>query len=57
MTQSGSKGTAVPYHIPRRHILVSVQRHAPTVLPLGKRPAIHRTEGCVSSRAGLDRCG
>ena len=55
--QSGSKGTALLYHLPRHQILVGGQRQAPATLTFGKRPAIHRTEGCVIYRAGLERCG
>ena len=57
MAESGSKVTAVFYHILRRQIVVGGQRHAPTALPSGKRSAIYHTEGCLSSRAGLNRCG
>ena len=35
---------------------VGGQGHTPTTLPRGKRPGIHCKEGCVSARAGLDRC-
>ena len=57
MAESESKGTDVLFYIPRRQILVGGQRHAPAALSSGKIPAIYRTEGCVSSRAGLDKCG
>ena len=33
------------------------QRHAPAVLPPGKRHATHSTGGWVGPRAGMDRCG
>jgi hypothetical protein len=33
------------------------QRHALSVLPLGKRPATHCTGDWVGPRAGLDGCG
>ena len=36
---------------------VSGQRHAPTALPLEKRPGTHFIGGCVVPRAGLDGCG
>jgi len=32
------------------------QRHAPTSLPLGKRPGTHCIGGWVDPRAGLDLC-
>ena len=57
MAESESKGTAVLFYIPRRQILVGGQRHAPAALSSGKIPATYRTESCVSSRAGLDKCG
>jgi hypothetical protein len=33
---------------------VGGQRHAPAILPPGKRPGIHFIGGCVGSRASLD---
>ena len=33
------------------------QRHAPAVLPPGKRPGTHCIEGWIGPRAGLDGCG
>jgi len=33
------------------------QRHAPTALPLGKRPGIHFIGDLVGPRAGMGRCG
>jgi len=36
---------------------VGGQRHAPAVLPLGKRPSTHCIGGRVGSRAGLEGCG
>ena len=35
---------------------VGVQSHAPTALPLGKRPGAHCTGGRAVPRAGLDGC-
>ena len=35
---------------------VGGQRHAPTALPLGKRPGTHCIGGWVGTRAGLDGC-
>jgi hypothetical protein len=36
---------------------VGGQRHAPAVLPPGKRPGTHCTGDWVGPRAGLDVCG
>jgi hypothetical protein len=36
---------------------VGGQRHAPSVLPPGKRPGTHCMGGRVGPRAGLDGCG
>ena len=36
---------------------VGGQRHAPVVLPMGKRAGIHCTGGWVNPKAGLDGCG
>jgi len=36
---------------------VGGQRHAPTALPLGKRPGTLSTGGWVGPRADLDNCG
>jgi len=33
------------------------QRHAPTILTLGKRPAIHSTGDGVGPRSDLEGCG
>jgi hypothetical protein len=37
--------------------VVRGQRHAPVALYPWERPGIHRTEGWVDPRAGMDRCG
>jgi hypothetical protein len=36
---------------------VGGQRHAPAVLPPGKKPGTHCIGGWVGPRAGLDGCG
>ena len=53
----GSRGIALPFLDQRHQKGMRGLRYAPTALYSRERPGTHCTEGQVSPRARLDRCG